>query len=57
MAQPWRQRLDDLGLTKAEIGKVVNLILELPQEDREAAVDLDPDVAISSIRDRIIKSG
>ena len=51
----WRQRLDTLGYTKADIGKVVNLILELPTGDREDAVDLDPEVAIASIKDRIDK--
>ena len=53
MVEPWRQRLDQLGLTKADVGIVVNLILALPREDREAAVDLDLDVANSSVKERI----
>ena len=57
MVQPWRLRLDSLGLSKEEIGQVVNLILELPPGDREDAVDLDPEVALASLKDRMFKSG
>jgi hypothetical protein len=51
--KPWDDRICGLELSDPEKGRLVNLILRLPEADRERAVPKVQTIALEALRDRL----
>jgi hypothetical protein len=51
--KPWDDRIYGLELSDSEKGRLVNLILDLPEADRERAVPKVETIALEALRDRL----
>mmetsp|Transcript_16648 Transcript_16648/g.36017 ORF Transcript_16648/g.36017 Transcript_16648/m.36017 type:complete len:228 (+) Transcript_16648:3-686(+) len=51
----WRDHMDGLGLTDDEMVDAISMLLELPEQDRDIWVDVNPEVSRWVLRARLSK--